>query len=108
MYSRYLDLLLGGLMRAKRYRPDTLSGHSHGKLPRVGDPAADRRVRVEEELLDRMRVALREVERREPLHRPDEGGGAGARTFTERLEREAVRGVLDVAGPAVRHRQRGQ
>ena len=50
-----------------------------------------------------MRVPLGQVQRRQSLHGADEGPGAG-----ERLEREPVGGVLDVAGPAVRQGERGQ
>src|SRR6185436_20537024 len=59
-------------MRVQTFRAG--SGRLREKCPRTSYTAPDRRVGIEEELLDWMRLRLREIQRAEALHRGDEGG----------------------------------
>src|SRR6185503_13509367 len=73
------------------------------KCTRTSDTAPNRRVGIEEELLDRMRLRLREVQRTQTLHRGDEGGRIAGQT-----QREVVRLAFDVTRPAIGDRQGDQ
>src|SRR6202795_573397 len=73
------------------------------KSTRTPYTAPNRRVGIEEELLDRVRFRLREVQRAQALHRGDEG-----RRIAGQAQREVVRLALDVARLATGDGQREQ